>query len=63
LRLPASRHLHPCPMRLWCKLSHSPWYKNSGWSVPQMEEQLLCKKAGKITQVPHLVSLARIHAV
>ncbi|MGB7283851.1 MAG: hypothetical protein WBE13_16415, partial [Candidatus Acidiferrum sp.] len=33
LRLPASRHLHPCPMRLWCKLSHSPWYKNSGWSA------------------------------
>lgn len=23
----------------------------------------LCKKAGKITQVSHLVSLARIHAV
>ncbi|MGB7282949.1 MAG: hypothetical protein WBE13_11865, partial [Candidatus Acidiferrum sp.] len=23
----------PCPMRLWCKLSHSPWYKNSGWST------------------------------
>ena len=26
-------------------------------------EHLLCKKAGKITQVPHLVSLTRKHAV
>ena len=34
LRLPTIRHLHPCPMRLRCKLSHSPWYKKSVWSVP-----------------------------
>ncbi len=31
--------------------------------VAQLGEHLLCKKAGKITQVPHLVSLTRTHAV
>jgi hypothetical protein len=31
--------------------------------VAQLGEHLLCKKAGKITQVPHLVSLTRKHAV
>ncbi len=30
--------------------------------VAQLGEHLLCKKAGKITQVPHLVSLTRKHA-
>jgi hypothetical protein len=31
--------------------------------VAQLGEHLLCKRAGKITQVPHLVSLTRTHAV
>ena len=31
--------------------------------VAQLGEHLLCKKAGKITQVPHLVSLTRKRAV
>jgi hypothetical protein len=35
---------------------------NSG-RVAQLGEHLLCKKAGKITQVPHLVSLTRNGAV
>ena len=29
LRPPARRHLHPCRMRLCCRLSHSPRYKKS----------------------------------
>jgi hypothetical protein len=29
----------------------------------RLREHPLCKKAGKITQVPHLVSLTRMHAV
>jgi hypothetical protein len=31
--------------------------------VAQLGVRLLCKKAGKITQVLHLVSLTRKHAV
>jgi hypothetical protein len=31
--------------------------------VAQLGEHLLCKKAGKITQVPHLVSLTWKQAV
>ena len=33
------------------------------WRSGPTKEHLLCKKAGKITQVPHLVSLTRKHAV
>jgi hypothetical protein len=45
-----------------CKCFNIRGSSRSGRAA-QLGEHLLCKKAGKITQVPHLVSLTRKRAV